>query len=219
MPINWLWPSDAIWQQICINIGCDNDLLSDGTKPLTRIWLLMCGISPENNFPESTQIARFMRPTWGSPGSCQPQMGPMLTPWTFLLSGYSSYFTKLMGLKKMIATFPRTQWVEKKTEKKQQQCLMNRIILRTTIVRYHWHNCCFLDANAILDSTLLSTFFPSAVYQRSDIKETEVTNAIPQPKRHYPRQTSCFQQAASNSTGHNHEICLQPNPMIAFTLW
>ena len=31
------------------------------------------------------QIARFM-PTWDPPGSCRPQMGPMLAPWT-LLSG------------------------------------------------------------------------------------------------------------------------------------
>ena len=30
-----------------------------------------------------------MGPTWGPPGSCRPQMGPMLTPWT-LLSGSSS---------------------------------------------------------------------------------------------------------------------------------
>ena len=32
------------------------------------------------------QIARFMRPTWGAPGSCRPLMGPRLAPWT-LLSG------------------------------------------------------------------------------------------------------------------------------------
>ena len=25
-----------------------------------------------------------MGPTWGPPGSCQPQIGPMLTPWTLL---------------------------------------------------------------------------------------------------------------------------------------
>ena len=25
-----------------------------------------------------------MGPTWGPPGSCRPQMGPMLTPWTLL---------------------------------------------------------------------------------------------------------------------------------------
>ena len=34
-----------------------------------------------------TQIAKFMGPTWGPPGSCRPQMGPMLAPWTLLL-GY-----------------------------------------------------------------------------------------------------------------------------------
>ena len=32
------------------------------------------------------QIAKLMGPTWGPPGSCWPQMGPMLAPWT-LLSG------------------------------------------------------------------------------------------------------------------------------------
>ena len=31
-------------------------------------------------------IARFTGPTWGPPGSCQPQMGPMSASWT-LLSG------------------------------------------------------------------------------------------------------------------------------------
>ena len=34
-----------------------------------------------------TQIARFMRPTWGPPGSLWPQVGPTLTP-RILLSGY-----------------------------------------------------------------------------------------------------------------------------------
>ena len=34
-----------------------------------------------------TQIAKLMGPIWGPPGSCRPQMGPMLAPWT-LLSGY-----------------------------------------------------------------------------------------------------------------------------------
>ena len=32
----------------------------------------------------TTQIAKFMGPTWGPPGSCRPQMGPMLAPWTSL---------------------------------------------------------------------------------------------------------------------------------------
>ena len=38
-------------------------------------------------------IAIFMGPTWGPPGSCRPQMGPMLAPWT-LVSGTSHQPTK-----------------------------------------------------------------------------------------------------------------------------
>ena len=30
------------------------------------------------------QKAKFMGPTWDPPGSCRPQMGPMLASWTFL---------------------------------------------------------------------------------------------------------------------------------------
>ena len=33
------------------------------------------------------QRARFTWPTWGPPGPCRPQLGPMLAPWT-LLSGW-----------------------------------------------------------------------------------------------------------------------------------
>ena len=39
-----------------------------------------------NAFLLLSLIAKFMGPTWGPPGSCRPQMGPMLAPWT-LLSG------------------------------------------------------------------------------------------------------------------------------------
>ena len=35
------------------------------------------------------QIAKFMGPTWGPPGSRRPQMCPMLAPWT-LLSGINT---------------------------------------------------------------------------------------------------------------------------------
>ena len=44
-------------------------------------------------FHSNFQIARFMQPTWGPPGSCRPQLGPMLAPWT-LLSGFSSHEVK-----------------------------------------------------------------------------------------------------------------------------
>ena len=39
-------------------------------------------------------IARFMGPTWGPPGSCRPQMGPMLALWT-LLSGLETLLVSL----------------------------------------------------------------------------------------------------------------------------
>ena len=37
-----------------------------------------------------TQMAKFLGPTWGPPGSYRPQMGPMLAPGT-LLSGHLHY--------------------------------------------------------------------------------------------------------------------------------
>ena len=42
--------------------------------PFTRIFL-------------RAQIAKSMGPTWGPPGSCRPQMGPMLAQWTLLSGG------------------------------------------------------------------------------------------------------------------------------------
>ena len=47
-----------------------------------------------------TQKARFMWPTWGPPGFCRPQVGPMLVPWT-LLSGDT---TKLYERMKIFST-------------------------------------------------------------------------------------------------------------------
>ena len=41
---------------------------------------------PTTKLDMSSHIAKFMGSTWGPPGSCRPQMGPMLAPWT-LLSG------------------------------------------------------------------------------------------------------------------------------------
>ena len=37
--INWLWPSDAIWGHIWVNIGSGIGLLPDGTKPLPKPML------------------------------------------------------------------------------------------------------------------------------------------------------------------------------------
>ena len=42
-----------------------------------------------------SQIAKFMRPTWGPPGSYRAQVSPMLAPWT-TLSGLSLYSKERM---------------------------------------------------------------------------------------------------------------------------
>ena len=43
-----------------------------------------------------SQIAKFMGPTWDQPGSCRPQLGPMLAPWT-LLSGICLLWVSSQG--------------------------------------------------------------------------------------------------------------------------
>ena len=54
---------------------------------LTNCTNIAFPLSNNFMFIITTQIAKFMEPTWSPTGSCWPQMGPMLAPWT-LLSGY-----------------------------------------------------------------------------------------------------------------------------------
>ena len=69
--------------------------LYNGCTYLSMLWLKLTMFVKrvpditENPVVKTTsvpQIAKFMGPTWGPPGSCRPQMGPMLALWT-LLSG------------------------------------------------------------------------------------------------------------------------------------
>ena len=78
----WIW----------INTSCEfimNDCITttkqSTTKPCAYLlgYTVFCCTEYSN---KATQIAKFMGPTWSPPGSCRPQMGPMLAPWT-LLSG------------------------------------------------------------------------------------------------------------------------------------
>ena len=62
--------------QIFVNIKPGDGLIYSSTNRLSSLML-------------TYQITKFMGPTWGPPGSCRPQMGPMLALWT-LLSGLSS---------------------------------------------------------------------------------------------------------------------------------
>ena len=52
--------------------------------PVTRKMFPFDDVIMRTTSHAPSQIAKFMRPTWGPPGSCRPQMGPMLAPWTFL---------------------------------------------------------------------------------------------------------------------------------------
>ena len=47
--------------------------------------------------PIPSQIAKYTGPTWGPPGSCRPQMGPMSAPWT-LLSGLPSVASSRLSI-------------------------------------------------------------------------------------------------------------------------
>ena len=51
-----------------------------------------------------TLIARFMGQTWDPPGSCRPQMGPMLAPWA-LLSGYMRHTASMSWNVGQMSTF------------------------------------------------------------------------------------------------------------------
>ena len=74
-----LWKSLVCCYPVCYSIDVSY-LAGDGSR---RYWIRMT--------QKQSQIAKFMGPTWGPPGSSRPQMGPMLAPWT-LLSGSSHPF-------------------------------------------------------------------------------------------------------------------------------
>ena len=71
---------------------CNPHFYVSGKRPMWRQYnacscFLGCTLLLSESISKSdSQIAKFMGPTWGPPGTCRPQMGPMLAPWT-LLSG------------------------------------------------------------------------------------------------------------------------------------
>ena len=60
-------------------------------KKITCLWFnYFLHLVHSPFFKSMAQIAKFMGPTWGPPGSCRPQMGPMLAPWTLLSEGFAT---------------------------------------------------------------------------------------------------------------------------------
>ena len=77
----------VIWSfDVCPNIQLNKkNGLADKLDTLSlamNYWTIAC-----YDYVILSQIPKFMGPTWGPPGSCRPQIGPMLAPWT-LLSGF-----------------------------------------------------------------------------------------------------------------------------------
>ena len=67
-----------------------------GDKPLCEpmnnyfYWHIygLLSLTEWSGYRAISQIAKFMGPKWGPTGSCQPEMGPTLAPWS-LLPGYT----------------------------------------------------------------------------------------------------------------------------------
>ena len=84
--ISWCWYCECRHQLSVTNCPGMASLMRPKLYISVRLY---CGFS-------NMIIAMFMGPTWGPPGSCRPQMGPMLTPWTWLsgiLAPYKWYPT------------------------------------------------------------------------------------------------------------------------------
>ena len=86
--INWILGNKLEWNS------------NQNTNTVTTLYFLVCKLCllSRNNWQRNpsleltSEIARFTRPTWGPPGSCRPQVGPILA----LLSGWIPYKHTLM---------------------------------------------------------------------------------------------------------------------------
>ena len=76
-------------------IGCGLKQLFAKWPKLAKTYIVAIGHKQFEHDRTTTQIAMFMGPTCGPPGSCRPQMGPMWAPRT-LLSGQACRAVPLM---------------------------------------------------------------------------------------------------------------------------
>ena len=85
-----LMPFYEISMFFVINAQNDSENIMNLKMSSAKLWLFCLNLNMLHmqSLPTicDNQMARLMGPTWGPPGSCRPQMGPMLAPWT-LLSG------------------------------------------------------------------------------------------------------------------------------------
>ena len=85
---------ENLWYRVC-SVNAYQAPFKNSIWHLIMTWLLSSGLNMHWSGSywnrATSQIAKFMGPTWVPPGSCRPQVGPMLATWT-LLSGM--YFTE-----------------------------------------------------------------------------------------------------------------------------
>ena len=88
--VSWLSPTVTTESCHCANFCHDNPNHHVPTV-ITSVFYNSNHLQKNNIITSSDshtfiqpQIAKFMGPTWGPPGSCRPQMGPMLAQWTLL---------------------------------------------------------------------------------------------------------------------------------------
>ena len=64
-----------------------------------KIYSKYAALSLSLSLNKTSQIEKFMRPTWGPPGSCRPHMGPMLVSWTLLsgMAGFCRHVATIVG--------------------------------------------------------------------------------------------------------------------------
>ena len=71
----------------------------------------------------TSQITKFMGPTWGPPGSCRPQMGPMLAPWTLLSRIYCNIWITCLLLLTPFLDLER-EWQKQIKGNDSRQCVI-----------------------------------------------------------------------------------------------
>ena len=76
-----------------------------------------------------TRVVKFMGPTWGPPGSCRPQMGPMLVPW-ILVSGCRKFMTERWLIRWHKKQLLQTHYIP--------HYLLLRLLLRIWIILKIW---------------------------------------------------------------------------------
>ena len=66
--------------------------------------------------PVTAQIAKFMGPTWGPPGSCRSQIGPMLAPWTRPWTWLSGWLRNSVNEEtSIVVSVPKAAFIEPST--------------------------------------------------------------------------------------------------------